>query len=123
MFRTMHCLCLTLALLAGSSFMARQANAEATEAEKVEALGASLCKAVHDMSGNPILDSYSIKGNTITMKVYWFGLITKNKYTSNITLYVEPGTSKVTKIDYSDNGPIAYDPAYIEKWRRELNDR
>ena len=73
------------------------------------------------MDGEPILKSYSIRGDTLKMEVYWFGLITGTKYTSDITItYGSAG--KIDKIKYDDNCAIpAYDLVYVEKWRRAQN--
>ena len=103
----------------GLGWVAPSAKAD-PEQDRVEAIGADLCKAVRSMDGEPILKSYSIRGNTLTMKVVWSGLITGNKYTSDITImYARGTTGKIDSISYVDTCAIPkYDLDYVEKWRR-----
>lgn len=91
------------------------------EEKKVERIGASLCKAVRSMDGEPILKSYSVRGNKLNMEVYWFGLLSGKKYTSTITITFD-SDGDIDNIKYDDNCIIpAYDLTYVEKWRRAQN--
>ena len=112
---------LVLSVAALVVFVGMAQTAKAGERENVEKIGASLCRAVRYMSGEPILDTYSSTGNTLTMRIYFFGVLTGLKYTADITIYFESGSARISSISYSDNAPTAHDPVYVEKWKRETN--
>jgi hypothetical protein len=61
------------------------------------------------------------QGNTLTMKVNWFGKVSGKKYTSNVTMVFEQRSARIADVKYSDNGPWAHEPAFVEKWRRDAN--
>jgi len=116
--KSLVAVCLVCLGMAGTA-----ATVRADEKDKVEAIGSDLCKAVRSMSGDPILKSHSINGDSLTMEVNWFGAFSELKYTSKITITFEAG-GKIGKIKYTDDcGFPAYDLTYVEKWRQAQNKR
>ena len=87
---------------------------------KVEAIGASLCKALRAISSDPILKSYSIQGNNLNMEMLWQSIGSK-KWTSKFTITFGSG-GKIDGIKYSDDCTFpSYDLMCVEKWRQAQN--
>jgi hypothetical protein len=90
--------------------------------EAAEGLGLSLVKTVR-YADTPILKTYSLKGARLKVTMEWAGVVTGNKYTSDIEFEFEQVGGKVLikSILYSDDALTKWDPYYVEKFRREFN--